>query len=253
MTPLLILALLAAAPKNPLAGTDSIPAPLGQIGDVVQEIPEGGTPGGEQVVTSQLEGCDRHQALYLSRFVAGAAMAGAQIQAWLEKTGPSAPVGLERRLFGSKRRLIEAVTRARSSAPAQLLSCQQVPLDDGWRLRLAKAPEQLCKGERASPSIRGAWWFMLPNRASHPPAIGAVVQLNAAPPDRSDRCRPRLSAVLFDEAGVARLSYHADFGGALYVELLGDRCERVGFRFKVESQRFEPELMKAARGCTARP
>jgi hypothetical protein len=230
------LVLLALAGADPLPGVEGIPAPLGRVGDVVEAPAPGGFPAHERVVVATLEGCDRPQAFQLSRFVGAVAGAGEQIQHWLEGKQPGAPLGLERRLFGRKPRLTEAVQKARRSIPVEASASPAAALIDGWKLAVDRAPRKRAP-KPASPALGGQFWFVDSKDAR---TLSALVQLAAAPSTQRDRCRPRLSAVLFDESGKARLRYHADYGGELSVELLGDGCRNIDLLFDPPSQRFRP-------------
>ncbi len=223
---------IAAAP--PPAGFDGPPPPLGRVGDVVEPVQPGGYPSNERVELVTLPGCPRPQALRLSRFVAGAAEAGAELEAWLAAPGPGAPPGLARKLFDDPRALGETVKRARQSGPVQGAPCDPLPARDGWKLVPARAPSKLCKAKAASPAGGPDFAFSLPGQQ----AVSAVVRMRPAPSRQADRCRPRLSAVLFDLSGKARLRYQADFGGGLEVELVGDRCEELALVFDAAAQKF---------------
>ncbi|MBI3185056.1 MAG: hypothetical protein HYZ28_23190 [Myxococcales bacterium] len=249
-----------------LSRVRGIPPPLGRIDDVLRPPPEGGLPADERVAVGRLAGCEEPQALFLTRFVSGAALAASQIQAWLESKGPDAPLGLERRLFGGRPRLAEAVRRAQSGVPTEEVPCPPLPLLDGWKLRAKRAPARLCRGERAGPGgihafvEQGGTGSSRPKLSTLPASrslsprpfeggarpgrkavsVTALVHLSPAPLGRAERCRPRLSAVLFDEGGHARLRYHADYGAALSVELLGDGRLTVELTFDEASAVFKP-------------
>ena len=77
----------------------------------------------------------------------------------------------------------------------------------------------------------------------------ALVWVSGAPEGAKDACRPRLSVSFHDARGRARLRYHADFGGALSVELLGDRCQMVRLTFDAASNHFQPSLEPGGHGC----
>jgi hypothetical protein len=62
--------------------------------------------------------------------------------------------------------------------------------------------------------------------------------------ESAKECLPRLSAVLFDAKGAARLRYDADFAGAAAATLIGDRCQ-IDLNFDASKQVFHPER----RGC----
>ena len=230
----------SAAPAAP--PLPAIPAPLGRIGDVVEPRPAGGIPGDELAVElGGFPGCERRELAYLSRFLLmGAAGAGEQIQHWLDGQ-PS----LQKRLFGAKRRLAEAVDRARQGSFHEGRACRMkagvgadVTLANGPTLTLDEAPPALCKVERGPVAQGGAWLFTrgAPGRVKRRDFTGAVWLAPASL--ASDGCRPSLSAALFDAEGTTRLRYHADFGGELRAELLGDACRLVELRFDPASRGF---------------
>ncbi|MFZ5467866.1 MAG: hypothetical protein ACOZIN_00395 [Myxococcota bacterium] len=244
MLALLLPLLLAAAPFE---GGATLPAPLGRIGDVVEAPSSGGYPPEEKVLLATLPGCGREQALHLSRFLSGVALAGGQIQQWLEGVGDGAPQGLSKKLFGKTSRLIEAVRKAAQARPGEGGVCEKpVPAEEGWRLSLTEAPPKLCKNDASALDDH---WFVVGTRPSKK-SIAAVILVRPSHERAADRCRPRLSAVLFDADGVARLRYHADYGGELSAELLGDRCQAVSFTFAPKLSAFEAAFRRGGRGCT---
>lgn len=239
---------------SPDAGTRSGPKelsvlapPLGRIGDVVQPVPAGGRPGSETIVTATFPGCDEPRALYLSRFMLmGAARAGEQVQQWLTKEP-----AIRKKLFGKKDRLAEALAKARQSTHHEGAGCQKVQgtfrhveLPQDGRLEWAEAPALLCKLERGPVEKGGIWLFTTPTQKNvKRKDFGAAVALAPAA-EGQDACLPRMSAVLFDDAGKARLRYHANFGGALQVVLVGDKCRAVVFNFDEGRQVFVPEVQR---------
>ena len=78
------------------------------------------------------------------------------------------------------------------------------------------------------------------------------MRLQPAPEDAADRCRPRLSAALFDASGKVRFRYHADFAGAVSAELIGDGCRGVAFTYDAAAAEFRPATMKPAAVCVPR-
>ncbi|MHB8879078.1 MAG: hypothetical protein ACYC8T_35710 [Myxococcaceae bacterium] len=239
--PLALLALLTAAPDAGKAEVEGPLAPLGRVGDVIEEPRQGGYPANEQVLVTTFEGCPREQAVNLSRFVSGVAEAGAQLQAWLEGKGPKAPRGVEQKLFKGKKRLLEAVRRAWQSTPVQGLACPLPLLADGWKLGVDKAPKPCPLDAGTGP--QPLHLFGLVGKGAAP--LTAVVSVLPSPEGRADRCRPRLSAVLFDDGGRARLRYHADYGGGLEVTVVGDSCQELDLTLDPGTQRFTPVVRKA--------
>ena len=258
-TLLLAVGARAEAPKSDspaVSALPAIPAPLGRIGDVVEPRPAGGLPGDELAVElAGFPGCTRRQLAYLSRFLLmGAAGAGEQIQHWLD-----GQPRLQKRLFGGKRRLAEAVDRARTGSFHEGRACRMeagvgadVVLARGATLTIDEAPPALCKLERGPAAQGGAWLFTAgpPGRVTRRDFTGAVWLAPATL--ASEGCRPRLSAALFDAGGTARLRYHADFGGELRAELLGDACRLVDFRFDPSSRAFVA-TESFRKGCRPRP
>lgn len=239
MVALVFSVLVAAAPAwdyTPLR------APLGFVGDVVGPPPSGGVEGGEKAVTLQLPGCDRPQTINLSRFLSGASLAGSQLQAWLESKGPGAPEKLEERLFGKHHRLVETLAKAARARPAEQGACTESSLAKGFALLLTRAPVS-CKPAKGP---LGTYWFV---DADHPRQVSAAIHIAAADEKAPDRCRPRLSAVLFDTKGIARLRYHADFGGVLEAELLGHRCQAAAFVFEPQTNAFRATPRSVGPGC----
>jgi hypothetical protein len=221
---------------------DSLPplsAPLGRVGDVVQPVPQGGLPGGEKVVAGALLRCDTPQAFFLERFFTqGALGAAEQIQDWLS-TQPA----VRRRLFGKADPLGEALGRARSGVYLEASLCpKEPPLSKDARLVAARAPAGVCKGEPGTLSDGGLWLVARPGTSGtlgRRDFTGAVLLAPAAP-DAEDACRPRMSAAVYDAKGQTRLLYHADWSGEAQVEVRGDRCRRLLFRFDPRGQAFLP-------------
>ncbi len=218
---LLTLALLTAAPVKPLP---MLPAPLGRLGDFVGPVPEGGLPADEKVLVGKLEGCDREQAFYLTRAVSGTLVAVQQLQDWMNQTK-----GLEKKLFATGKLGEVAQNVASSSAVDQKL-CAAPVLAGGFKLDLTKANGRLCAAEKGF-RLNDHWW----TRANKP---FAAVAFTAS--EGKDRCRPRVSVVLFDKAGIARVRLHADYNAAASLSLLGDKCVGLDFNFDEGAQAFVP-------------
>ena len=54
--------------------------------------------------------------------------------------------------------------------------------------------------------------------------------------------------ILFDNAGIARVRLHADYGGVASVSLLGDKCVGLDFTFEASTQSFVP-TWRSMKGC----
>ncbi len=223
--------LLTAAPLKTLPMLD---APLGRLGNVVDAPAEGGLPADEKVVMGRLDGCDRDQALYLTRAVSGTLVAVQQLQDWLNRTK-----GLEKKLFAAGK-LGEVAQAVAAATPMDSKSCEAPALTDGFKLALTRAPGKQCPVE---PGWRlGDSWWGTAGKAL------AVVFVTGAPAEAKDRCRPRLSVVLFDKEGVARVRLHADYGGVASLSLLGDKCVGLDFGFDSGAQAFVP-TWRTTKGC----
>lgn len=237
----------APAKKKP-AVKQSLPplsAPLGRIGDILQPPPPGGLPGDEKVVLAKFPGCDKEQGVFLGRFLTmGAAVAGEEIQHWL-----AAQPALNKRLFGVKQPLIQAVIKARNGSFVEGRPCEGAFVKDG-RMVGPTAPAKLCKLERGNPSGGGLWLFAkgAHGAVTRPKFTGAVA---LTPPKKGSKnmCLPILSATLYDARGDARLRYHADYNGEVEVELFAEKCQRVLFAFDEATQKFVPTIDKQHPAC----
>ena len=232
-----------------------LPPPLGRIGDVVQKGATGGIPAGELAVTARFKGCAEDRTLFLTRYVAmGAALAGEHLQTWL-----SQQPALQKKLFGKKPRLAQALDKARSGSFFEGRACakdQKAPggfafpdLTKDGRLTLLLAPDLLCKNERG-PAGEGGVWLFAQNAQGNvtKKQFTAAVSVAPAKEGAKDPCLPLVSAVLFDAEGKARLRYHADYNGAVEAEVLGDSCQTLRFRFDQGAGAFVPTLEKTE-GC----
>jgi len=231
---LLTLSLLAAAPAAPLKPLPMLSAPLGRLGNFVDAPPEGGLPADEKVIVGKLDGCDRDQALYLTRAVSGSLVAVQQLQDWLGQTP-----GLEKKLFAPGK-LGEVAQRVASSTPTDQKLCEAPALAEGYRLELTRAAGKQCAVEKGWRT--GDFWWAKDGKPT------AVVWVVGAPADAKDRCRPRLSVALFDKAGIARVRLHADYGGVASLSLLGDKCVGLDFGFDAGAQAFVP-TWRTKKGC----
>ncbi len=208
MTPWLMV-MLAAAPPPALP---DLPAPLGMLDKVL----EPGAANGERSIEIALPGCDHKVPVNASRFLAGTAYAMQQMVEWLylaPDVKPFAPGTLD-----------EVTQGFTSGAFVEQKACAALPKE------LAKAPK-LCPGAGADQ----AWMVS----AGKP-----VASVRWAAASGKDKCLPRLTGVLFDGKGVARIRYEADFGAAAAGALLGDKCQ-VTFSFDEKNEVFHA----ARRGC----
>jgi len=227
--------LLSAEPHAALRWEDVEPInpPLGSLEEAVSVEPPTGLPGTELTTTVQYPGCPVKQVLWLQRFALNAALAASKIATWVEQPLPE-PV-LQRREV-----LTQAILAIRQSAPAARKSC--VGLGEGWKTSPLKTRDVAqCNAQtRARTS-----WFSVPE--ARPVRYSAVV--HHAPPavGSKEPCRPRMSATLFDDAGVARIRYHTDFQNHVSAELLGDGCWNVLFTLDEATQVFQPRPLRKKR------
>lgn len=231
LSSLVLLAALGAAPKPAPQPLPVISAPLGHFGDVVEAAPAGGALDQEHLVRVAAEGC-APQGVYLMRMLGGLSRVLEQLQQWLDQTK-----GLEKRLFARPGTLGRVLRHLGASAFDERRLCAQPKLLDGYRLSLEAAPKRLCAKPPEADGLGDAWF----SSGGRP---AAVVSVRAG---GADACRLRLSAVLFDEAGKARVEVHGDWGGKLSARLRGDRCRVVDFTFDVARQAFVPEMKSCQR------
>jgi len=226
MLGLLLTAALAAAPV-PLRLPDSpqdISAPLGHLGNVVEAVPPGGLNAADKPVMPVIDGC-APQAVYLMRMVGGTARAIEQLQQWLDATP-----GFEAKLFKRRGTLAEVVKQLSDSRLEPKRACVSPALKNGYQLELDWPVPHFCPNPVATG---GDFWFFAKAHAA------AVVSVQPGDPDA---CKLRLSTVLFDSRGQARVRLHADWGGVAAVSLIGDGCQVVDFVLQPETQRFVPSL-----------
>lgn len=210
-------------------------APLGHIGDVLTDVPAEGYPGTERVFTATFPGCERPQAVWISRFLMGTAVAGAQVHMYLAKQP-----ALMKKLFGKSEALADAIQRSRRTTAADN-AC--VP-DPSWQLSAAaRTGANTCKAPVIT--VPGDHLFIEKGK------VAAVVRLSSAADDAKDRCRPKLSALLTDNKGAPRFAFHADYGGVLTAEVFGDACEQLTFNFDEQTQSFVPTA-SVRPGCPAK-
>jgi|APLak6261675434_1056106.scaffolds.fasta_scaffold04603_1 hypothetical protein len=214
-----LLLVLAAPPAPPSVG--DISAPLGHIGNVVEAPPKGGTSDSDRVVIPAWEGCEP-KGVFLMRFMGGTARALEQLQQSLDRTP-----GAEKKLFARKDTLGEVMRQLGSSKLEPKRACTPSKLSDGFRLELGAPPKKWCDAKGDAQD--GEFWFF----ANGKPAGVISVQKGGA-----DVCKPRLSTVLFDAKGAARVRLHADWGGELSATLVGDRCQVVDYSLDSAKQAF---------------
>jgi len=245
-----VLLSLSAHAEGP--GLPPVGAPLGHIGEVVEPVPSRGLPGGETVTVARFPGCEREQAIHVSRFLhLGAAGAAETLQAYLDGNP-----NVARWLFGKERPLARAIDRARGGRFTEGRACRpkggaflDVGVAQDGKLTLTSAPPLLCTLERGPSGQGGTWWFT--DRSSkriRARDLSGVVGLAPAPDGASDRCRPRLTAALFDDTGTVRFRYHADYGGEVRAEVIGRSCRTLELRFDPGTQRFNPRKI-VGKGC----
>jgi hypothetical protein len=161
--------------------------------------------------------------------VSGSARAAEQLLQWLGSypgeaewafgRGPRALDGLR-----------QAVDRANRAVPSASVRCGDVK--GPWRLPANGGDAARC----ASPvGLQRPGQVDFEDKAGRQPAA----RVRLAPGEGANACQPRLSVVLFDAAGKARLLVHADYAGApLEVTVFGKRPQP--WRLDAESQFFVP-------------
>ena len=218
---LLLSMVLTAAPPPPLG---EISAPLGHIGNVVDALPVGGVSDSDTVVAPKWEGCDPPQGVYLMRFMGGASRALEQLQQSLDRSP-----GSEKKLFGRKAVLTEVMKQLSGSRFELKSSCAEGELADGYKLTLTTPPKKWCDAKADAGD--GEFWFFAKAKAA------AVISIQKG---RVEVCKPRLSIVLFDARGAARVRLHADWGGAMSTTLIGEKCQVVEYALDADKQAFPP-------------
>lgn len=221
--------LLSSAPVFPELG--EISAPFGHFGNVVNELPAGGFSDADKVVAPRWKGCPA-KGVYLMRNLSGSMRALEQLQLSL-----NAAEGAETKLFGRKGVLSELMTQLTSAQLKPKVRCNRSALADGFKMMLPAAPQKWCEGKVDAGD--GEFWFFT---GSVPSAVISVQKGAAAEP-----CQPRLSTVLFDGKGQARVRVHADWAGAVSATLVGDGCESVNYIFSPATQTFIPRWITCKR------
>jgi hypothetical protein len=172
--------------------------------------------GLEHVVELSLPGCDHEVPLNTTRIVAGTAFAMQQMLEWMRA---NVPQGMPPQAV-----LDEVSAGVREGQFADSKACKALPRD------VTSAPK-LCAG-----AAKDHAWLV----ANGKPA--ALVRWSAA--SGANKCAPKVTAVLFDAKGAARIRYDADFGGNAGGALLADKCQ-VTFTWDAAREVFHPSL----RGC----
>mgnify|MGYP000882027303 CR=1 FL=1 len=221
----LFAAVVLSAPPLPA----EISPPFSYIELAVTPPPTRGVPATDKVLLPVWEGCDA-QAIWLMRALTGVARALEQLQQSLDRVP-----GVEKRLWSRKGTLAEVLRHLGEGRFQSKSSCAEPKLLDGYRLELTAAPKKWCEVEAKQD---GAFWFFSSGQPS------AVVQVS---PGAETPCAPRLSAVLFDKKGVARVQFHADWAGRPSATLLGERCAHLDYTFQDAKQAWVP----AWRSCRA--
>lgn len=215
---MLLSSLIAVAVLAAPAPAQELPLLAGDLPSLAQAAgppPPGGVRGGERVEVVRPKACGADTAVHLSRVLQVSLHTLSKLQGWLDQTD-----GLEARLFSGKGRLAE-VSKLVSGAEPSARLCT-VPSADGWKLVPQKAPPSKCKASEVPAGRLGDYWW---THAAKPAAVVAVSE----PAPGADNCRPRVSAVLFDQTGKARLRFHSDLYAPPQFTLLGDRCQALEF------------------------
>jgi hypothetical protein len=198
-----------------------ISAPLGSLSDVVGLVPPGGLRGNERTELVRFEGCAADQILYVQRFAANAALVGHKLEQWLNANR------LPKGWAVSKKDLRTAIEGIRQSVSGHSKSC--VRLAYGWKI----LGVENCTGVSNTIPFE------------HPKTKRLTALVHVAPPDRAqpERCRPRISAILFDAGGRERLRYHVDFQDQESAELVIDRGRVLEVRFDGRAFRVKGALL----------
>lgn len=230
---LLVSLVLSAPPKAPAPPPVPLPtisAPLGHFGAVVEPAPQR-TSDQDRVVLPAIPQCTA-QGVFLMRMLGGMSRVLEQQQQWLDLTA-----GLEKKLFTRKAVLGEVMKHLSAARFEDQKACAAPTLGDGYKLELDQAPKKFCAtGERGDGL--GEYWFFTGKKPA------AVVSVQKGDPDA---CVLRISAILFDAKGAARLRVHGDWGAQLSATLVADKCRQVDFTFDAARQVFVPEIKSCKR------
>ncbi len=226
---LLASMLAAPAPLKLPEPVREISAPLGYFGNVVEDMPAGGMVGADRPVVPEFEGCAR-LVVYLMRMLGGTARTVEQLQQWLDLTA-----GFEPKFFKKKGTLAEVTKLLADAKFEPKKACGPGAVKPQFPLEVAGAPTKFCDNEGAK---QGEFWFFNKGR---PAALLEVL------PGDPERCKVRISAVLFDGRGVARVRLHVDWGASASVSLVGDGCQVVDFTLNSATQSFVPTLKSCKR------
>jgi hypothetical protein len=220
MSSLLAALLVASAPVK-LA---PISAPLGHLGGVVEDVQPGGVSDSLVPVIFGPDGCTP-RVVALSRFLGGAGRALEQLQRWMD----SSP-GFEASFFKKTERLSDVMRLLSAATPQRAKgACRAPPVRDGFKPTHSRVPKSFCASD--PERTLGEYWFF----SGETPA--AVIRVAPGTPEA---CAPRISSILFDSSGAARLRLSADWGGEVSAELLGDRCQLLEFRLDEKPHHFLP-------------
>ncbi len=224
----LALAVAAKPSAPPLPPLPDIEPPLGRFDAVAGPVPEGGVP--DKTLVATFEGCPP-RAISLLRALSGTARAVEQLQLWLDATP-----GLERRLFQSREQLGEVIKQLADARLSLKRSCTAPPLADGFKLELASATPRLCPAPQGATT--GDFWFFTKEQPA------AVVDVQ---PGHANACDPKLSVVLFDAKGGARVRVHVDGAFAPSMTVVGDRSQCIEFSWDTQKQVFSPRAKSCKR------
>ncbi|MCC6335207.1 MAG: hypothetical protein IT380_14610 [Myxococcales bacterium] len=234
MSIFLLSLVLAAAPKPPPAPPSPLPtisAPLGHFGAVIEPAPKAPVADQERMVSPAIPQCTP-QAVYLMRFLGGMARVIEQLQQWLDLSP-----GLEAKLFKRKAILGEVMKHLSAAAFEEKKSCGPLTLGQGFQVELDAPPKKFCPVQSRGDFL-GEYWFFTGKKPA------AVISVSKGDPDP---CVLRLSSVLFDAKGVARVRVHGDWGTQISVTLNGDKCKKVDFSFDPSRQVFVPDMKSCKR------
>jgi hypothetical protein len=214
----LAAAVLLAAPS--LGELPPLTAELPSLKDLPKPAGQGGQNAGEHLVTMKTTACAEGAQLDVTRVVQVALRTVERLQGWLD-----ANPGLEEKLFATRGQLGEVAKLAAGSRVEPGGFCT-LPVDEKWKLSPPAVLPATCKGGKGGAAGLSTWW-------SHggKPAIASKVSSHTG-------CKPRVSMVLFDQAGKARLKFHSDLENPPSFTLLGDQCRNVDFAFDEKANGF---------------
>ncbi len=223
LSALVMAAPVGTAAAKPQAVTlTTLSAPFGHFGDVVQKE-TGSELTTDLPVRLKWASCEP-QVVRLAAQVAGSIRAIEQLTQWLKDNK------LEGTFFARKELLTESIALLSKSTLSADHACAPLKLGNGYALPMADAPKKLC----AAPVDRstGDYWLTADGKTA------AVMQVSEGAPVV---CKPRVSTLLFDSKGKARLRINLDWGGTTSFTLFGDRCQNLEFTFDAGQQAFVPK------------